>query len=63
VSAPEVTAAAVLAEVADGLRVTWLVVDNLAADVAAEPGMEAAEVLRRLRNVLPAVPTTPEETR
>lgn len=48
-----------LADVTDGLRIVWLVLDNLAHDVAAHPGMEAAEVLRRVRDVMPAVPEVP----
>ncbi len=54
--------AAALRQVADDLRIVWLVADNLRHDVAAEPGMEASEVLRRILAELPAVPTIPEET-
>lgn len=53
--------AAALRLVADDLRIVHLVADNLRHDVAAEPGMEASEVLRRILGVLPAVPDTPEE--
>jgi hypothetical protein len=51
-----------LRQVADDLRIVHLVADNLRHDVAAEPGMEASEVLRRILGVLPAVPDAPEES-
>jgi hypothetical protein len=55
--------AATLRQLADDLRIVHLVGDNLRHDVAAEPGLEASEVLRRFLAELPAVPTDTEETR
>ena len=45
---------------ATDMQAVLVVRDNLAFEVAANPGMPAGEVLRRLSNVLPDIPPTPE---
>lgn len=45
---------------AQQVRGLHVVVDNVAASVAANPAMPAAQVLARVRAVLPDIPSTPE---